>query len=254
MVTRFRLFTRFTLPVRDERALKAVPYWVWALFIGSLSAQLVWSTLQSPPHARAQDLPMPPTLNVLRAASLGENAALGKLVMLWLQAFDYQAGTRVPFRQLDYDRLIAWLDRVVSLDPAGQYPLLTAARIYAEISDPPKQRSMLAFLSRRFAEAPNERWPWLAHATVIAKHQLKDLSLALTYAGQIREHATGPSVPHWARQMEAFILEDMNELEAAKVLIGGLLASGQIRDSRDQELLERRLRLLEQRISESSPK
>ena len=40
--------------------------------------------------------------------------------------------------------------------------------------------------------------------------------------------------------MEPFILEDMNELEAAKVMIGGLLASGQVKDRRDFELLDRR--------------
>jgi hypothetical protein len=49
--------------------------------------------------------------------------------------------------------------------------------------------------------------------------------------------------------MEIFILEDMNELEAAKILIGGMIASGQVRDQRDLELLERRLKLLEERIA-----
>ena len=35
-------------------------------------------------------------------------------------------------------------------------------------------------------------------------------------------------VPLWARQMEIFILEDMNELEAARIMLGGLLGSGEI--------------------------
>jgi hypothetical protein len=48
--------------------------------------------------------------------------------------------------------------------------------------------------------------------------------------------------------MEPFILEDMNELEAAKILIGGLIASGQVKNERDLRLLEERLRVLEERI------
>jgi hypothetical protein len=40
----------------------------------------------------------------------------------------------------------------------------------------------------------------------------------------------------------------MNELEAAKIMIGGLLASGQVKDRRDFELLERRLKALEERL------
>ena len=48
--------------------------------------------------------------------------------------------------------------------------------------------------------------------------------------------------------MEPFILEDMNELEAARIMIGGLLASGQVKDRRDFELLERRLKQLEEKL------
>jgi hypothetical protein len=54
--------------------------------------------------------------------------------------------------------------------------------------------------------------------------------------------------------MEPFILEDMNELEAAKVLIGGLIASGQVKDERDLRLLERRLKELEARIAAEMPR
>ncbi len=95
----------------------------------------------------------------------------------------------------------------------------------------------------------NRRWPWLAHATVLAKHELKDPVLARQYAVALQRHTTTPDAPVWVKQMEPFILEDMNELEAAKVLIGGLIASGQVKDERDLRLLQRRLKLLEERIA-----
>ena len=38
--------------------------------------------------------------------------------MLYLQAFDFQAGTRVPYRDLDYDRLEAWLMENADSEPA----------------------------------------------------------------------------------------------------------------------------------------
>jgi hypothetical protein len=40
----------------------------------------------------------------------------------------------------------------------------------------------------------------------------------------------------------------MGELEQARILIGGLLASGQVKDERDAELLKRRLEELEARL------
>ena len=236
---------------RDERRWGTVPRWLLGAFSALLALQVGWSATRPDPTARAEDLPRPPSAAVLRLAALGEPVALGKALMLWLQAFDYQTGTRVPFRQLDYARLTQWLERILALDPAGQYPLLAASRLYAEVPDPARQRQMLEFIHERFLEDPNRRWPSLAHATIVAKHNLKDLPLARRYAVSLQKHTTARDVPVWVRQMEPFILEDMNELETARILIGGLLESGQVRDRRDADLLARRLKMLEEKIKDS---
>jgi hypothetical protein len=231
-----------------ERPVAQVPRWVLALLGAALALQVWVGASQPGPRATAEDLGVPPGVGILRLASLGEPVALAKLLMLYLQAFDYQAGSRVPYRNLDYDRLEGWLGRILTLDPLGQYPLMSASRLYAEVPDAAKQRKMLDFVYRAYLEDPNRRWPWLAHATVIAKHELKDLGLARQYAAALQKHTTAPDAPLWVRQMEPFILEDMNELEAAKILIGGLIASGQVKDERDLRLLEQRLKRLEDRI------
>jgi hypothetical protein len=49
--------------------------------------------------------------------------------------------------------------------------------------------------------------------------------------------------------MEIFILEDMNELEAAKIMLGGLLASGHLRDPGERRFLKERLDALERRLA-----
>jgi hypothetical protein len=218
------------------------------LFVCALALQVFFASSQPKPAAKAEDLGPPPSVDALRLAAVGEPVALAKLLMLYLQAFDYQAGTRIPYRDLNYEHLEGWLRRILELDPAGQYPLMSASRLYAEVPDPAKQRRMLEFVYAEYLKDPNRRWPWLAHAAVIAKHQLKDLPLARKYSVALQQHTTTPDAPAWVRQMEPFILEDMNELEAARVLIGGLIASGQVKDERDLRLLERRLQLLEERI------
>jgi len=48
------------------------------------------------------------------------------------------------------------------------------------------------------------------------------------------------NVPLWARQMEAFILEDMDELETARLIIGGYIQSGDVRDPGELRFLEER--------------
>jgi hypothetical protein len=51
--------------------------------------------------------------------------------------------------------------------------------------------------------------------------------------------------------MEIFILEDMNELEAAKVMLGGLLATGRIRDPEEKRFLQGRLAEIEARLAKA---
>ena len=110
-------------------------------------------------------------------------------------------------------------------------------------------RVMLEFIHEQFLLDPNRRWPWLAHGALLAKHRLKDLPLARRYAAAIDRHTRAPDVPLWARQMEIFILEDMNELEAARVMLGGLLESGRVQDPAEARFLKERLEELEARLS-----
>jgi len=210
-----------------------------------LILQIVLHANQTAKSAQRAALPAPPAIEVLRAASFGEDVALAKLIMLWLQSYDNQPGISIPFAALDYGRLIAWLRAVLTLDPDGAYPLLSASRIYSEVPDAQRQRAILDFVKESFLADPNLRWPWMAHAVYVAKHRLKDMDLALAYARLLAAHATGPQVPHWARQMVIFVLEDMGEIEAAKVLLGGLLDSGQISDPHERWFLSNRLEKLE---------
>jgi len=169
--------------------------------------------------------------------------------MLYLQAYDLGAGNALPYQRLDYARLVQWLRAILDTDPRSEYPLFAAARVYAEVNDPAKCREMLAFLHQAFLEDPNRRWPWLAHAALLAKHRLGDLALARRFAADIEHLTTDPSIPLWAKQMEIFILEDMNELEAAKIMLGGLLATGRITDPQERRFLQGRLEELERRLA-----
>ena len=141
--------------------------------------------------------------------------------MIWLQAFDSSGANAVPYQRLDYTRLAAWLEAILSLDERSLYPLFSAARVYAENADPAKMRGMLQFIHSAFQADPNARWPALAHAAMLAKHRLRDLPLARRYAADLQRLTTDPGVPQWAKQMEIFVLEDMDELEAARVMLGG---------------------------------
>lgn len=236
----------------SERPLTDVPAWLWAAVGACLAAQVGIQALRPAPATAAADLPPPPRAAALRAASFGEPAAAARLAMLYLQAFDLGAGNARPYQQLDFGALTGWLRAILETDPRSAYPLFAAARIYAEVDDPARSRAMLEFVHQAFLEDPNRRWPWLAHAALLAKHRLKDLPLARRYAADLQRLTTAANVPLWAKQMEIFILEDMNELEAAKVMLGGLLHSGQLQDPAERRFLEEKLKELEARTTSRS--
>ena len=234
------------------RSVKFVPLPVLAMLALGIAAQLAWHAARPPPAATASDLPAPPSIDALRLSSLGDPIVMAKLLMLWLQAHDNQPGVSISFRSLDYARVAAWLERILALDPRGQYPLLAASRIYAAVQDDEKKRLMLDFVHRKFFDDPNRRWPWLAQAAIVAKHGFKDLPLALEYAQAVSEHATGPDVPNWARDMPVVILEEMGELEAATVMAGYLLSSGRVTAEHEKRFLLEKLEALKRRTAGSA--
>ncbi len=225
--------------MRDERPLAAVPRTVFAVLIAALGLQIAVQFTQPKPVARAEALEAPPASEVFRVASLGEPVALAQLTTLYLQAFDNQPGISIPFSQLDYARVIRWLERIIGLDPSGQYPLMLASQVYSQVPDPARQRLMGDFVRDQFLLDPDVRWRWLAHVSIMAKHRMHDDALALRYAADITRHA--PAAPSWARQMQIFILEDIGELESATIMLGGLLAEGRITDEHELRFLTNRL-------------
>jgi len=233
-----------------ERSLQAVPRTVLTIGILLLALQIGLRAMQPMAIARAEDLPSPPSATSAQLASLGEPITLAGLTALRLQAFDNQAGVSIPFAALDYIKLTAWLNLILDLDQRANYPLLMASHLYAQVPDASKQRLMLDFTYRQFLRDPEHRWRYLAHAALIAKHRLHDLPLALHYARAIQEKA-GAAALSWANQMPIFIMEDMGELEAAKIELGALLASDNIHDPQEKHFLTQRYTELAAKLSKA---
>src|ERR1043166_1328342 len=186
----------------ELRPLSAVPFWICAVLALALGVQIA-SRLSTPALRASADLPPPPRPEALRLASFAEEPAAARLAMLYLQAFDYRGDNRIPYQKLDYGRLIGWLGAILALDPRSDYPLFSAARIYAENPDPARSRQMLEYVYRAFLDDPTRRWPWLAHAALLAKHRLHDLPLALRYARAVERDTTAPTVPPLAKRPDA---------------------------------------------------
>lgn len=235
-----------------ERSFRIVPRWIIACLFAAAALQIYVRSGTPVEIPKGSDLAAPPSQSALKLAAFGDPVPIAKVLMLYLQAFDFQSGSRTPYQALDYGLLQSWLETILTLEPKGQYPLMAASRLYADVPDLRKKKQMLDFVYAEFFKDPQRRWPWLAHAAMVAKHGLGDLPLARQYAAAIQQYSTGDEVPLWARQMEIFILEDMNELEAARIMLGGFIDKGLVKHPGELRFLEQRLREIEARMGKGS--
>ena len=221
-----------------DRRLSAVPRGVrWAL-AGAFVRSSRLPSLQPAPSANAEALPTLPSASVLRIASLGDPIALAQMLTLYLQAFDNQPGVSIPFLQLDYARVENWLERILELDPVGPVP--AAARV-AGVRPGSRRAQAAADAGARLPAFPCRPQPALALARACRDHGPPSAqgpaARAALRAGPARPMPRRRRCPSWARQMEIFLREDMGEYEAAKVLLGGLLAGGTVTDSHELAFL-----------------
>ncbi|MDZ7829060.1 MAG: hypothetical protein U5K33_06100 [Halofilum sp. (in: g-proteobacteria)] len=245
MIDRATITATIRRRLAPTRSWSAVPPVLRIVLPLLLLVQLAWHGLMPGPRASVAPLDDPPPEPMMRLAALGEPRTLAAAGLLRLQFHDTQPGRSIPFRELDYDRIRAWLERLLALAPDSDYPLLLAVRIYGQVDDPVRQRKMLDFVRSAFIERPRDRWRWLAEAIIIAKHRLDAPRLALDYARLLNQHTRPGEIPFWARDLQVLLLQDLGELESARILIGGMLASGAITDPHEIRFLEQKLRELE---------
>jgi hypothetical protein len=213
----------------------------WLLLCTCLAANVLFQRLNPPAWTDVGDLDTPPRLDLTRAASLGENALAGYLADLFLQNFNVSLGRATAVAAMDRGAVIRWLDLSTDLDADSRYPMLLAARHFAETGTPEQRKSMLAWIYQRFQERPNERWPWLVHAVFAARHVLHDNALAETYAAALRTRVTDPTAPSWVAQMDLLLRADLGEAEDARAILAGLIGAGQIRSPGELKFLESRI-------------
>jgi hypothetical protein len=214
---------------------------VWILLGACLAANVLFQRVNAPEWTDVGDLDTPPRIELARVASLGEDTFAGYVADLFLQNFNVSLGRATPVAAMDRSAVMRWLDLSTHLDGDSRYPLLLAARHFAETGTPEQRRSMLDWIYQRFQERPNERWPWLVHAVFAARHVLHDDELAKTYAAALRTRVTDPKAPSWVMQMDLLLRADLGEADDAKVILVGLIDAGQIRSPGELKFLESRI-------------
>ncbi len=230
---------------------RPVPVGLW-LALGVLAVMQVAhvhfnrSDLQSD----IQQLSTPLHPDLYSKMALGSDRLFSYLLLLDLQLHDNQTGRHLRYEHLDYTLLVQWLRTVYALNPESDYPAFIASRVYSNVNDERKIRLIIDVIEDLFAQDPARHWRRMTEACLLAKHKLKDLPRALDLAEQVAALPNSIRLPYWARDMRIILLDELNELESARILISSLLESGEIEDPDEIHFLQQRLLKIQQSLLE----
>lgn len=237
---------------RGERPFLQLPRPLLAGFLVLLLGQILYHHFHRPDLvAQYRPLRAPHALETYRAMAMGSEQLAAYLLAINLQLHDNQAGQHFSYNRMDYAVLVDWLRRISELDPTSEYPMLLASRVYTATRDPQRLRQIIGYIEHEFDTDPQLHWRRLAEASVIARHRLGDLELALRLAEKLAGQPALIQMPQWARDIQFLLLAELNELEAAIAIIQAMLQSGSISDPDELRFLEEKLSDFQQKLFES---
>jgi hypothetical protein len=234
---------------RGERPLLQLPRSLLVGFLVLFACQLFYHHLGREQFLTSyQALDEPLSVPVYRGIARDSGQLLSYLLAIRLQLHDNQAGRHFRYSLIDYDVLIDWLELISALNPQNEYAMLLASHIYSQTGDPVRLRQMIEFIERRFDDNPQLHWRRLAEASVLAKHKLHDLELALQMAEKIAQQPVSVQIPQWARDFRFLLLAELNEFESAIAIIEALLQSRVVKDPDEKRFLEEKLLEFRQKL------
>lgn len=237
---------------RTQRKFSQVPIIVIVGFFVISATQLGFNHLfKTSLSDRYQQLSEPRSVEFYRSVSLGSDQLLSYLMLLNVQLHDNQKGRHRNYENIDYLALGKWLLTLYTLNPRSDYSGFLASRVYSNVEDRNRVRQMVDIIDQLFQLNPQQHWRRMTEACLLAKHQLKDLNLALQLAKKIADLPADIHLPFWARDMQLVLLDELGEDESARLLISSMLESGEITDADERRFLEFRLLKIQQELSRS---
>ena len=232
-----------------ERSVKQLPVWLLAGLLMAFLVQVLHQYISiSSVGSEFQQLPQPYSVNTYQALSQGSEKLWSYLLLLKVQLHDNQRGRHENYQHLDYKILSEWLLTLGELNKSSDYAAFLASRVYSQIKDKEKIRMMIDVIDKMFELQPEIHWKRMTEACLLAKHELRDLPLALNLADKVARLPGTIKIPYWARDMKIILLDELDQLQSAQILISSMLESGSIRDGDEVRFLKHRLLKIQQKM------
>lgn len=147
------------------------------------------------------------------ALSFGDKELYFRSQALNLQFMGDTWGRSTPLKDYDYKLVYQWLVFLDKYDPKSNMLPSAAAYYYSKTQHPADVSYILDYLEKRSFADPEYNWWWLSQSIYLANSVLHDKQRAIRIASVLRK--VKADIPIWARQMEAFLQEDLGDKDKA---------------------------------------
>lgn len=234
---------------RQERSIKQLPILLLSGFMLSFVLQVYHHYISTTSlQSEFAQLPHPLSAEIYQTVAHGSEKIWSYLLLLKVQLHDNQRGRHENYNNLDYKILSDWLLTLYQLNTESSYPAFLASKVYSQVKDKEKIKMMIEVIDKMFDQNPALNWRRMTEASLLAKHQLNDLSLSLEIANKVAELPATVKMPYWARDMKIILLDELNQLQSAQILISSMLQSGTVTDHDEIRFLQARLLKIQQQM------
>ncbi len=176
-------------------------------------------------YSRWEGVPPVPTARKATMMTLGDPELAYRFLALALQNLGDTGRDVTPLKDYNYTRLGQWFFLLHALDPLSDHVPMIAAYYFGGTRVPKDIAPVVAYLTVAGQIPFGEKWRWLAQAAFLAQHRMNDLNLALDIAYKLAKLPNSSSMPQWARQMPAFILNKKGDTEASRQMMKNMLVT-----------------------------
>lgn len=149
-------------------------------------------------------LPNLPSLYLVRAASLGDDEFLFRILANRIQnAGDVFAGF-VALKNYDYNKLYQWLTLLDTLNDNSNLTPALASYYFGQTQNKENSSYIIKYLDEHSSKNIDKNWWWIYQAIYLANNTLHDEKIALKLAYKLSEN-NAQNAPLWTKQMPAFI-------------------------------------------------
>jgi len=168
-----------------------------------------------------QVVPEIPGPTAVKALSFGDEEFYFMVMALELQNLGDTYGRFTALKYYNYKKLSDWWAMMDMLDDQSNFVPSLASYYFSQTQNKPDVRYVVDYLEKHSLAEPGRNWWWLSQATYLANHIIGDKERALEISYKLA-NAKGNDIPIWAREMPAFIHEELNEDDEALVIIENL--------------------------------